>query len=123
MTPPFLHVDHCSPSSVWGRHLLFWPVHRRVGEINYQASGRTTVESTRRLPFAGGPAMPPTHFPIVRGSAIDAHGWSAGDTPNPFRIIELEMVARAGIEPATRGFAVLRHLMLDAASPKAPARG
>jgi hypothetical protein len=44
------------------------------------------------------------HFPIVRGSAIDGHGWSAGDTQNPFLIIELEVVARAGIEPATRGY-------------------
>ena len=45
-------------------------------------------------------------FPTVRGSAIDAHSWSAGDTRNPFQIIELEMVARAGIEPATRRFSV-----------------
>jgi len=42
------------------------------------------------------------HFPIVRGSAIDGHGWSAGDARNPLRIIELEMVARVGIESSTR---------------------
>ena len=46
--------------------------------------------------------FPPTRFPIVRGSAIDGPGWSAGDTRNPFRIIELEVVARDGIEPSTR---------------------
>ena len=31
-------------------------------------------------------AAPPTHFPIVRGSAIDGHGWSAGDGKTPLRI-------------------------------------
>jgi hypothetical protein len=35
-----------------------------------------------------------TRFPIVRGSATDGLGWSAGDTRNPCEIIELEMVAR-----------------------------
>ena len=30
---------------------------------------------------------PPTHFPIVRGSAIDGHGWSASGTRNPLRIM------------------------------------
>jgi hypothetical protein len=49
-----------------------------------------------------------THFPIVRGSAIDGPGQSAGDTRNPFRIIELEVVARDGIEPSTRGFSAAR---------------
>jgi hypothetical protein len=70
-----------------------------------------------------GGAAPPTHFPIVRGSAINGPGWSAGDARNRIQIIELEVVARDGIEPSTRWFEVLRHLMLDAASPKAPVRG
>jgi hypothetical protein len=48
----------------------------------------------------------PTHFPIVRGSRIDGHGWSAGDTRNPLRFKKLEMVARDGIEPSTRGFSI-----------------
>ena len=38
----------------------------------------------------------PTKFPIVRGSAIDGHEWSAGDARNPFQIKKLEMVARDG---------------------------
>jgi len=41
----------------------------------------------------------PTRFPIVRGSAIDGHGWSAGDARDRMRIMELEVVARVGIEP------------------------
>ena len=36
----------------------------------------------------------------------NAHGWSAGNTRNPLRVMELEMVARVGIEPTTRGFSV-----------------
>ena len=40
----------------------------------------------RGLPTPG-PAS--THFPIVRGSAIDGRKWSAGDARNPLRIIEL----------------------------------
>jgi hypothetical protein len=32
-----------------------------------------------------------TRFPIVRGSDIDGHGWSAGNTLNPRQIMELEM--------------------------------
>jgi len=48
----------------------------------------------------------PTHFPIVRGSANDGRGWSAGDTRNPTQIMELDMVASAGMESATRGFSV-----------------
>ncbi len=38
----------------------------------------------------------PTHFPIVRGSAINGPGWPAGDARNALRIIELGMVARHG---------------------------
>jgi hypothetical protein len=48
----------------------------------------------------------PTHFPIVRGSAINGPGWSAGNARNPFQIIELEVVAKDGIEPSTREYSV-----------------
>jgi len=49
-----------------------------------------------RFPARQFPALrAPTHFPIVRGSTIDGHGWPAGDARNPFLIIELEVVARA----------------------------
>ena len=40
---------------------------------------------SRRAP----PAPPSTQFPIVRGSAIDGHGWSAGDARNPSQLMEL----------------------------------
>lgn len=40
-----------------------------------------------------------TLLPIVRGTAIDGRGWSAGDPQNPLRIMGLEVVARDGIEP------------------------
>jgi len=59
-----------------------------------------------------------TRFPIVRGSAIDGHGWSAGDARNPLRIIELEVVARDGIEPSTRGFSVRRRARFGESKPK-----
>ena len=39
---------------------------------------------------------------MVRRSAINGHGQSAGDARNPLRIIELEVVARDGVEPSTR---------------------
>ena len=39
---------------------------------------------------------PPTHFPIDRISVINGPEWSAGDTRNPLRIIELEMVTGDG---------------------------
>ena len=47
-----------------------------------------------------------TRFPIVRRSAINGPTgqMSVGDTRNPLQIIELEVVARDGIEPSTRGF-------------------
>jgi len=35
-----------------------------------------------------------THLPTVRGSAIDGHGWSAGDARNRMQIMELEVMAR-----------------------------
>jgi hypothetical protein len=43
-----------------------------------------------------GPGLtpPPTHFPIVRGSGIDGHRWSAGDAGQTMRINKLEVVAR-----------------------------
>ena len=34
---------------------------------------------------------PPTHFPIVRESAINGHGWSAGDTRRPKRFKRLSL--------------------------------
>jgi hypothetical protein len=72
-----------------------------------------------QLPARRPPGVEPsTQFPIVRGSAIDGHGWSAGDTRNPSQIIELEMVARDGIEPSTRGFSVARRARLGARNPK-----
>ena len=43
-----------------------------------------------------GTGHPPAHFPIVRGSAIDGHGWSAGDTRNRMKLKKLEVVARDG---------------------------
>ena len=58
------------------------------------------------------------HFPIVRGSAIDGHGWSTGDARNPSEIIELKMVARDGIEPSTRGFSVAPRVAFGAGKPK-----
>ncbi len=72
---------------------------------------------------AGGPRRRPpgpvsTNFPIVRGSAIDGPGWSAGDVRNRRRIIELEVVARDGIEPSTRGFSVRRRARFGAPKPK-----
>jgi len=45
-------------------------------------------------------------FPIVRGPTIYGHERSAGDSRNPSQIMELEVVARDGIEPSTRGFSV-----------------
>ena len=57
-------------------------------------------------------------LPGVRGSAIDGHGWSAGAARNPLQIIELEVVARAGIEPATRGFSVARSGRFGTSKPK-----
>ena len=47
------------------------------------------------------PQYRPTHFPIVRGSAIDGHGWSAGDARNHLLIRKLGVVARVGLEPTT----------------------
>ncbi len=47
-----------------------------------------------------------TRFPMVRGSAIDGPGWSAGDAKTLLRINTLEVVARDGIEPSTRGSSV-----------------
>jgi hypothetical protein len=44
-----------------------------------------------RRPPCPGVWPPSTHFPIVRGSAIDGHGWSAGDARNPLQIIELSL--------------------------------
>ena len=58
------------------------------------------------------------HFPIVRGSAIDGHGWSTGDARNPSEIIELKMVARDGIEPSTRGYSVARRAEFGTSKPK-----
>ena len=66
-------------------------------------AGREVAQACVNYP-AG--LLTPTHFPIVRGSAIDGHGWSAGDARNPLRIMKLEVVARDGIEPSTRGFSV-----------------
>jgi len=43
---------------------------------------------------------------------------SAGDARNPLRIIELEVVARDGIEPSTRGFSVRRRARFGASKPK-----
>ena len=60
----------------------------------------------------------PTHLPIVRWSAINGHGQSAGDTRKPLQIIELEMVAGAAIEPATRGFSTQRRARFGASKPK-----
>jgi len=58
----------------------------------------------RQFPARRPPGVEPsTHFPIVRGSGINGYGKSAGDTRNPFQFIELEVVARDGIEPSTRG--------------------
>jgi hypothetical protein len=37
-----------------------------------------------------------TRSSMVRGTAIDGHGWSAGDARNPLRIMELEMVTGDG---------------------------
>jgi hypothetical protein len=61
---------------------------------------------------------PPTRFPMVRGSAIDGPGWSADDTRNPCQIMELEVVARDGIEPSTRGFSVARRARFGAGKLK-----
>ena len=61
---------------------------------------------------------PPAQFPIVRGSDVVGHGWSAGNTLNPRKIMELEVVAKAGIEPATRGFSTQRRAPFGAAKPK-----
>jgi len=59
-----------------------------------------------------------TLLPIVRGTAIDGRGWSAGDPQNPLRIMGLEVVARDGIEPSTREASVARAGMFCARKPK-----
>jgi hypothetical protein len=70
------------------------------------------------MPDGGGREPKPTHIPIVRGSAIDGHGWSAGDARNPLPIIELEVVARDEIEPSTRGFSIQRRARFGAGKLK-----
>jgi len=66
-----------------------------------QASCTRSASSSRRgcrrcaspTASAGATAAPrpprSAHFPIVRGSAIDGHGWSAGDTRKPIRFRKL----------------------------------
>ena len=67
-----------------------------------------------RRPRGAAACAASTNFPIGRGSDIDGRKKSAGDTRSPSRIMELEMVARAGIEPATRGFSVARRARFGA---------
>jgi len=71
---------------------------RSTGSTNTRADaaqGHRGREVATSVPPPASPGLdPPTLVPIVRGSAIDGHGWSAGDTRNRMQIIELEMVAR-----------------------------
>jgi hypothetical protein len=54
---------------------------------------------------------------LFRRSAIKGHGWPAGDTRNLLQFFELEVVARDGIEPSTRGISVRRRAHVGASKP------
>ena len=104
------------------RHYLWRAVDHDGDVVDVHLQARRHAEAAKRL-FRRPPprrVSPPTHFPIVRGSAIDGHGWSAGDARNPFQFMELEVVARAGIEPATRGFSTQRRARFGASKLKKP---
>ena len=84
---------------------------RRTGtkqpqDINPNQTGaKSRVATTSRVP------SPP-------GVAWSTSRQSAGDTQNPKRIMELEVVAKVGIEPTTRGFSVRRRGRLGAGTAK-----
>ena len=73
-----------------------------VGSVAMQTQSRLAPEPTGSVGTGAGQAfvartvglLPPTHFPIVRGSAINGPGQSAGDTRNFMQIIEFELIDR-----------------------------
>jgi len=75
-------------------------------------------------PASPGSQTPPprrdsTHLPP--DSPRVSHRWPRivrGRCPEPRQIMELEMVARDGIEPSTRGFSVRRRARFGASKPK-----
>jgi len=59
---------------------------RRDQALLKGATDRTVLVTPRLQnvrPWLAPRACPPTYFPIVRGSTIDGHGRSAGDTRQP----------------------------------------
>jgi len=114
-------IDEVFVTIAGQRHYLWRAVDQDGDVVDVYLQARWEAEAAKRFVRRPPPrrVSPPTHFPIVRRSAINGHdGQSAGDARNPLRIIELEIVAADGIEPSTRGFSVARRARLGAEKPK-----